>query len=58
MATVPRWGVVATVAMAGVYFLAYLVTPLDVGWQVSTSVERLVVQLIPLAAWSVLSSAA
>lgn len=53
-----RWGAVVTVLMVAVYFLAYLVTPLDVSWQVQTSVERLVLQLVPLAAWSVMSIAA
>jgi hypothetical protein len=46
---------VATVLMVGVYFLAYLVTPADVNWQVQTSVERVVLQLVPLTAWSLLS---
>ena len=52
------WGGIAVAAMIVVYFLAYLATPLDVAWQVQTSVQRLVVQLVPLAAWSVLSFAA
>ena len=52
------WGGIAVAAMIVVYFLAYLATPLDVAWQVQTSVQRLVVQLVPLTAWSVLSFAA
>jgi len=55
---VSRWAGVATGLMAGIYFMAYLVTPLDLNWQVQTSVDRLVLQLVPLAAWSVLSFAA
>jgi len=56
--TAARWGAVAVVAMAGVYFAAYLATPLDVAWQVQTSMDRLVLQVVPLAVWAVLSFAA
>jgi hypothetical protein len=51
------WGAMAAVAMAAVYFLAYLSTPLDLNFQISTSVDRLVLQLVPLATWSLLSFA-
>jgi hypothetical protein len=52
------WGAVAVVAMTTIYALGYLATPLDLHWQVRTSIDRLVLQLVPVTAWSMLSFAA
>jgi hypothetical protein len=34
--------------MLGSYYLAYVITPFDIAWHVSTSIDRLLVQLWPL----------
>lgn len=45
----PAWiaGLVAILAALGSYFAAYLFSPFDLQWHVSTSVDRLIVQLWP-----------
>ena len=50
-----RWLVVALVAgMHLSYFAVYLLTPYDLGWHLTQSLERLLVQLWPLSLLSVL----
>lgn len=53
-----RYGGVAAVLMLAVYALAYLVTPKDLVWQLQTSVDRVVLQLLPTLLWAVLCFAA
>jgi hypothetical protein len=43
------WLWVVLVGHLGLYTLAYLITPLDLGWQLSTSVHRLTLHLLPAA---------
>ena len=38
-----------------VYMMAYLVTPKDLAWQLRTSLDRLVLQVVPTLAWSVIA---
>jgi hypothetical protein len=45
----------AMAVMAAIYGLAYLVTPKDLVWQLNTSLDRVVVQLVPTMAWSVMA---
>jgi hypothetical protein len=45
----------AMAAMLVVYALAYLVTPKDLAWQLKTSLDRLVVQIVPTLAWSIMT---
>jgi hypothetical protein len=45
----------AMVAMIAVYAIAYLVTPKDLVWQLKTSLDRLVVQIVPTLAWSIMT---
>lgn len=47
----------AMLAMLAIYAIAYLVTPKDLAWQLKTSADRLVVQLVPTLVWSVISIA-
>lgn len=41
------WLWLVLVGQLGLYTLAYLVTPLDLGWHLSTSIHRLTLQLLP-----------
>jgi hypothetical protein len=50
-----RAAVPAMMAMAAIYGLAYLVTPKDLVWQLNTSLDRVVVQLVPTIAWAVMT---
>ncbi len=43
----------AMVAMLAIYTVAYIVTPKDLAWQLKTSLDRLIVQLVPTLAWSI-----
>lgn len=45
----------AMAAMIAIYALAYLVTPKDLTWQLKTSLDRLVVQIVPTLAWSIMT---
>jgi hypothetical protein len=45
----------AMAAMIAIYAIAYLVTPKDLAWQLKTSLDRVVVQLVPTLAWSVMT---
>ncbi len=45
----------AMVAMMAIYAIAYLVTPKDLVWQLKTSLDRLVVQIVPTLAWSIIT---
>jgi hypothetical protein len=45
----------AMAAMIAIYAVAYLVTPKDLAWQLKTSLDRLVVQIVPTLAWSVMT---
>lgn len=50
-----RAAVPAMACMTAIYVLAYLVTPKDLAWQVNTSLDRVVVQLVPTIAWAVMT---
>jgi hypothetical protein len=56
--TVPRYALVVMAAMLVSYTLAYAVTPKDLAWQLQTSADRVILQLIPTLVWAVLSFAA
>ena len=43
------------VAMLAIYAMAYLVTPKDLAWQLKTSLDRLVVQIVPTLAWAIMT---
>ena len=43
----------AMMAMVAIYAIAYLVSPKDLSWQLTTSLDRLIVQLVPTLAWSI-----
>ena len=45
----------AMAAMMAIYVLAYLATPYDVVWQLKTSLDRLVVHIVPTLAWSMMT---
>jgi hypothetical protein len=45
----------AMAAMIAIYAIAYLVTPKDLAWQLKTSLDRLVVQIVPTLAWSIMT---
>jgi hypothetical protein len=45
----------AMTAMIVIYALAYMVTPKDLVWQLKTSLDRLVVHVIPTLAWSIMT---
>ena len=47
----------AMLMMLAIYGVAYLVTPKDLAWQLKTSIDRVVVQLVPTLAWAVISIA-
>src|SRR4029453_12361385 len=44
------WPVMGVMAL--IYAVAYLVSPKDLVWQLTTSLDRLVVQLVPTLVWS------
>jgi hypothetical protein len=44
------WPVMGVMAL--IYAVAYLVSPKDLVWQLTTSLDRLVVQLVPTLAWA------
>jgi hypothetical protein len=48
-----RAAVPAMTAMIVIYAIAYLVSPKDLSWQLQTSLDRLIVQLVPTLAWSI-----
>ena len=50
-----RAAVPAMLVVLGVYMVAYLVTPKDLAWQLRTSLDRLVLQVVPTLAWSVIA---
>jgi hypothetical protein len=50
-----RAAVPAIALVLAVYVLAYLVTPKDLAWQLRTSLDRLVLQVVPTLAWSVIA---
>ena len=52
-----RAGAPAMLLMLAIYAIAYLVTPKDLAWQLKTSIDRVVVQLVPTLVWSVISIA-
>ena len=41
--------------MIAIYSVAYLVTPKDLVWQLQTSLDRLVLQIVPTLAWSIMT---
>jgi hypothetical protein len=45
----------AMVILLTVYAAAYLVTPKDLAWQLQTSLDRLVLQIVPTLAWAVVT---
>jgi hypothetical protein len=45
----------AMAAMIVIYAIAYLVSPKDLSWQLKTSLDRLVVQIVPAMAWSIMT---
>jgi hypothetical protein len=47
----------AMLVMLAIYAVAYLVTPKDLAWQLKTSIDRVIVQLVPTLVWSVISIA-
>jgi hypothetical protein len=49
---------IASALMLGAYVAAYLVTPADLKWQIDTSTDRLLVQILPAALVSVFMAAA
>jgi hypothetical protein len=48
-----RAAIPAMVCVLLVYMVAYLVTPKDLAWQLRTSLDRLVLQVVPTLVWSV-----
>jgi len=46
-----------TLAMVVVYVAAYLVSPLDFAWQLRTSLDRVVLQLVPTIVWAAMMAA-
>lgn len=50
-----RAAVPVMVAMTAIYAVAYMVTPKDLAWQLKTSIDRLVVQIVPTLAWSIMT---
>lgn len=48
-----RAAVPAVLCVLVVYMMAYLVTPKDLAWQLRTSLDRLVLHVVPTLAWSV-----
>lgn len=50
-----RAAVPAMAAMMAIYAIAYLVSPKDLAWQLQTSLDRLIVQLVPTLAWSIMT---
>jgi hypothetical protein len=50
-------GTLAMIAMMAIYLVAYLITPKDLAWQLKTSLDRLVVQVVPTLAWSIVTIA-
>jgi hypothetical protein len=55
---IARTGFTALVLMLAVYFAVYVVTPHDLTWHVSTTLDRLLVQIAPLAILTLLLVAA
>lgn len=49
-----RAAVPAMLCVLAVYMAAYLVTPKDLAWQLRTSLDRLVLQVVPTLVWSVI----
>jgi hypothetical protein len=45
----------AMAVMIAIYALAYLATPYDVAWQLKTSLDRVVVHVVPTLAWSMMT---
>ncbi len=45
----------AMAVMVAIYAIAYLVTPYDLAWQLKTSLDRVVVQIVPTLAWSIMT---
>jgi hypothetical protein len=50
------WPVIAAMMLA--YAVAYLVSPKDLAWQLRTSVDRVVVQVVPTIIWASMKMAA
>jgi hypothetical protein len=46
-----------TAAMVVVYGAAYLASPLDLAWQLRTSLDRVVLQLVPTVVWAAMIAA-
>ena len=46
-----------TAAMLVVYGAAYLASPLDLAWQLRTSLDRVVLQLVPTIVWAAMMAA-
>ena len=44
----------AMAVMIAIYAMAYLATPYDVAWQLKTSLDRVVVHIVPTLAWSMM----
>ena len=45
----------AMAVMIAIYAVAYLATPYDVAWQLKTSLDRVVVHIVPTLAWSMMT---
>jgi hypothetical protein len=43
--------------MVVVYGAAYLASPLDLAWQLRTSLDRVVLQLVPTVVWAAMIAA-
>jgi hypothetical protein len=48
-----RAAIPAMLGVLVIYMVAYLVTPKDLAWQLRTSLDRLVLHVVPTLAWSV-----
>jgi hypothetical protein len=55
-ASVPARGApVLMLLLLAAYAAAYLMTPKDLGWQLRTSIDRVVLHIVPTLAWSAMT---
>jgi hypothetical protein len=50
----PAVAVVTVVLQVAIYVMVYVLTPYDLRWHVNTSVDRLMVQVLPSAVWGLM----
>jgi hypothetical protein len=51
-----RWAAPVMILMLVTYGLAYAITPKDLVWQLKTSLDRVVMQLVPTLVWSLVAA--